>query len=325
MAKKFDLEAYKKTVKAADTPLKPDLYVVLDECLHAVLGLPGIPLGHITQVFGKSDTGKTSLLFHTAAQAQKQGILPVLIITEGKVDWERAATMGFDKDKAIINEDCEFLEDVFTFIDKIVADVSSGELPMNVMIFFDSVGNTLSKEEVVIGTDGTYKKKPSMMKAAKVISETMRGLSKKINNTRKESYPKAVGLFIVNQAYTKPPSFVGGKPSLVPYGGDSIWYRSSLVLRTNRFKKLTAKKGGMFMGFGQVSKLTVDKNHISNTTNSGLFIITADAIIPNEAKALKSYKESHKETWGSVDIVAEEAPESDEAPEQEGGDEDATF
>lgn len=317
MAKKFDLEAYKKTVKPADTPLKPDLFVELDECLHAVLGLPGMPLGHVIQVFGKSDTGKTSLMFHTAAQAQKQGILPVMIITEGKVDWDRAAQMGFDKSNAIINESCEFLEDVFAFIDKITADVSSGELPMNVMIFFDSVGNTLSREEVVIAEDGTYTKKPSMMKAAKVITENMRGLSKKINNTRKESYPKAVGLFIINQAYTKPPSFPGGMPSLVPYGGDAIWYRSSLVIRTAKSKKLTAKKAGMDLGFGIVSKITVDKNHISNTTNSGLFVVTADAIIPNDKKAVADYKESHKDTWGEVTITAQALDEE--------GDDDATY
>lgn len=305
MAKKaFDLEAYKASVKPADTPLKKDLYIELDECLREVLGLPGIPLGHITQVFGKSDTGKTSILFHTAAQAQKQGVLVIMIITEGKVDWDRAESMGFDKSKAIVNDSCEFLEDVFAFIDKITADVSSGDLPFDTMIFFDSVGNTLSREEVIIADDGTYSKKPSMMKAAKVITENMRGLSKKINNTRKISYPKAVGLFIINQAYTKPPSFPGAMPSLVPYGGDSIWYRASLVIRTARSKKLTAKKNGMDLGFGIVSKITVDKNHISNTTNSGLFVVTADAIIPNEKKAVADYKENHKDTWGDVTITA---------------------
>lgn len=312
MAKKFDLEAYKKTVKPSDIPLKPDLFVELDECLHEVLGLPGIPLGHVIQVFGKSDTGKTSLMFHTAAQAQKQGVLVVMIITEGKVDWDRAAQMGFDKEAAIVNESCEFLEDVFAFVDKITADVSNGDLPFNTMIFFDSVGNTLSKEEVVIAEDGTYTKKPSMMKAAKVITENMRGLSKKINNTRKESYPKAVGLFIINQAYTKPPSFPGGMPSLVPYGGDAIWYRASLCIRTSKSKKLTAKKNGMDMGFGIVSKISVDKNHISNTTNSGLFVVTADAIIPNEKKAVAEYKESHKEAWGSAIITAQPLEESDD-------------
>ena len=115
---KFDLEAFKESLEIADTPLKEDKFIVLDECLHAVLGLPGIPLGHITQVFGPSDSGKTSLMFHAAAKAQEQGILPVITVTEGKVDWERAAAMGFDRNKAIINESCDFLEDVFNFQDK---------------------------------------------------------------------------------------------------------------------------------------------------------------------------------------------------------------
>lgn len=305
MSKKFDLEAYKKTIEIADTPLKEDKFVVLDECLYSVLGVPGIPLGHITQVFGKSDTGKTSLMFHTAAQAQQQGILPVMIITEGKVDWNRAAAMGFDAENFCIkNEQCEFLEDVFAFIDKITADVASGNLPYNVMIFFDSVGNTLSKEEVTIQADGTWEKKATMMKAAKVISEAMRTISKKINDTRKVSYPNSVGLFIVNNSYVTPPAFPGGMPSETPYGGGAIWLKSSLVLRTKRSKKLTATKDGIDLGFGIVSKISVDKNHISNTTNAGEFVITADAIIPNEPKAIKDYKDSHKETWGTeFDIV----------------------
>jgi recombination protein RecA len=297
--KKFDLDNYKKTIEVADTPLKEDKFVVLDDCLHEVLGLPGIPLGHITQVFGKSDTGKTSLMFHTAAQAQQQNILPVMIITEGKVDWGRAEAMGFNRDFAIINESCEFLEDVFKFIDKITADVASGELPHDVMVFFDSVGNTLSRDEVEIKPDGTWEKKATMMKAAKVISENMRTISKKINDTRKISYPKFVGLFIVNNSYIQPPSFPGGQPSEVPYGGGAIWLKSSVVIKTKRSKKLTATKDGRDLGFGIISKLSVDKNHISNTTNSGEFVITADAIIPNEANALKDYKDTHKAQWGT--------------------------
>jgi recombination protein RecA len=298
--KNFDLGAYKKTIKVADTALKKDKFVVLDECMHSVLGVPGLPLGHITQVFGKSDTGKTSLLFHAAAQAQKQGVLPVVIVTEGKVAWDRAELMGFSKDEAIVEENLEYLEDVFKFIDKIVADVSMGELPYDVMIFWDSVGNTLSRDEVEIQKDGTVEKKSTMMKAAKVISENMRVISTKVNSTRKISYPKSVGLMIVNQCYTKPPAFSGGMPSLVPYGGDSIWYRSSLVLKTARAKKLTATKDGNKYGFGIVAKITVDKNHIANVAHTGEFVITADSIIPNEKSALDSYKKEHKEGWGKI-------------------------
>lgn len=306
MSKKFDLDAYKKTVKVADTPLKGDSFITLDECLHHVLGVPGIPLGHITQVYGLSDTGKTSLMFHAAAQAQKQGILPVMVITEGKVDWDRACAMGFEKDKAIVQEGLEFLEDVFDFIDKITSDVSMGELPFDVMIFFDSVGNTLSRDEVEIKKDGTWEKKSTMMKAAKVLAERMRVASKKINETRKISYPKSVGLMILNQAYVQPPQFPGAMATTVPYGGNAIWFRSSLVIKTSRKQKLTATVSGQKLGFGIVSKIQVDKNHISNTTNSGEFVVVADAIIPFEEKAIKDYKESHKDSWGEVEINTEE-------------------
>lgn len=308
-SKQFDLDAYKKSIKVADTVLKKDSFVVLDECLQAVIGMPGIPLGHITQVFGKSDSGKTSLMFHAAAQAQKQGVLPVMVITEGKVDWDRAKEMGFDKNSAIVEENLEYLEDVFKFIDKILADVEMGELPKDTLILWDSVGNTLSKDEVIVNKDGTTEKKATMMKAAKVITENLRVLSHKVSNTRKISYPKSVGVMIINQAYTRPPTFIGGKPALVPYGGDAIWFRSSLVLKTARTKKLTASIDKSKIGFGIISKITVDKNHVTNLAHSGEFIITSDAVIPNEAKALKEYKDSHKEVWGNAEIVDEDTGE----------------
>ena len=72
----------------------------------------------------------------------------------------------------------------------------------------------------------------------------------------------------------------------------------SLVLKTQKTKKLSATKGGIDMGFGIVSKITVDKNHLTNTAHSGEFVITADKIIPNEPSAIKDYKDTHKQQWG---------------------------
>lgn len=323
--KKFDLNKYKSSIKQASTPLKKPKYISLDPCLHSVLGMPGIPQGHITQVYGKSDTGKTSLMFHAAVEAQKQGVLPVIIVTEGKVDWERARSMGFDyhgdlsaeereerglpldsDGSAIVEEELEYLEDVFSFIDKICADVEMGNLPENVAIFWDSVGNTLSEDEVKVNKDGTTEKKSTMMKAAKVITEHMRVISKKINNTRKISHPKFVTLFIVNQAYTKPPAFPGGMSTIVPYGGEAIWFRSSLVIKTQRRSKLKATKDSVKMGFGILSKLTVDKNHLTNTAHEGEFVITADEIMPNDKTAVDDYKTRNKDKWGNAVIFEEE-------------------
>lgn len=309
MAKKFDLDAYKKTVIAAPVEKKQDQYIVLDECLQEVIGIPGIPLGHITQIYGKSDTGKTSLLFHAAAQAQKQNVLPVFIMTEGKVDWGRAEDMGVDLNNCIINEECQNLEEVFAAIDRVVSDVGMGELPMDTVILWDSLGSLPSKDEVVVNKDGTTEKKPSMMRAAKVIREYMRVLSKKINNTRNVSFPRAVGLVVLNQAYTKPPESYGGHSSLVPYGGDAVWYAASAVWEMKKRGKLEATKDGQKLKFALVSKLSVQKNHITSVNMSGDFVITGDAFLPNEPKAIKQYKDTHRDKWGSADIFESESGE----------------
>jgi RecA/RadA recombinase len=302
--KKFDIGDYRSKLKVSQAPLKDNKYIALEPCLQEIMGLPGIPLGHITQVYGKSDTGKTSLLFHAAAQAQKQGILPVLVITEHKVDWDRAEQMGFDPSGAIIEENLEFLEDVFGFMDKIITDVTTEALPHDVCIFWDSVGNTISKDEVKINKDGTTEVGNPMMKAARVISSHMRVLSTKVGNTRKESCKYFVGTCFINRAYTKPPEFYGGRSTLVPYGGDAIWYNASLVLKTQRRQKLVAQKEGKEIGFGIVSKIGVEKNHISNTTNSGDFVITSDKIFPNDRTQIASYKEEKRDTWGNMTLYA---------------------
>lgn len=309
MAKKFDLDTYKKTVVASPTEKKPDKYVILDECLQEVIGIPGIPLGHITQVYGKSDTGKTSLLFHIAAQAQKQGILPVFIMTEGKVDWTRAEKMGVDVGQCILNEECQTLEDVFGAIDRIVSDVGMGELPMDTVILWDSIGSLPSKDEVIVNKDGTTDRKPSMMKAAKVIREHMRVLSKKINNTRNVAFPKGVGLVALNQAYTKPPEGAYGHSSLVPYGGDAVWYAASSVWQMKKVKRISAEKNGLSFDFALISKISVQKNHITDLMMEGDFIITADMFMPNEPSAIKKYRETHRDQWGEATFIASETGE----------------
>lgn len=305
MSKKFDLQAYKKTIAKAETPLKKDKYVVLNEALQEVIGMNGLPLGHITQIYGPSDSGKTTLAFHAAAKAQQQGILPIFIITENKVSWERAESMGVDKENAII-EYCEYLEDVFKAIDKYMADIAKGELPMDAMIFVDSIGNSVSADSVKENKDGTTEVGGAMMKASRVIRENMRVLSHKINNTRKVTSPKTVGLTFINHSYQKPPAFPGGPTTDVPYGGAGIYYCSSLVIKTSKGKRLDAIVNKQKKKFGLVSKVSVEKNHISEVSNVGEFIITADEIFPNEKGAIDDYKSRKKENWNYEAIATED-------------------
>jgi RecA/RadA recombinase len=305
--KKFDLDAYKKKIKAREVEYKPDSYVTVDECLQALLGLPGIPIGHVTQIYGKSDTGKTSLLFHLAAQCQTQGILPIIYITEKKVDWARAKSMGFDKDQfALTEESYATLEEVFEDMLVKLAEQARGELPKNLAFFWDSIGNTISKDEFAEDKKGNREIKATMMKAAKVIKNYMRHVGPKINDTRKLEVPNNATLIFLNQAYTAPPSFPGASSKLVPYGGEGIWYAASLVLQAKRKSKLYASKDGMKVKFAINSAITVEKNHINGIEQSGDFVITPTSIIPNEEKAIKSYKEEHKDSWGELEMLEEE-------------------
>ena len=83
--KTFDLSAFKKS-KFLDqsSKFKKQRWLPFSPALQEALSIPGVPLGHVFVARGGSDTGKTTLLIEAAVEAQKQGILPVFIITEMK-------------------------------------------------------------------------------------------------------------------------------------------------------------------------------------------------------------------------------------------------
>lgn len=310
--KKFDLSDFKKKIKVSEVEYKKDKFIHLAPCLQEVMKLPGLPLGHITQDYGKSDSGKTTLMFHAAVQAQQQGILPVLIITEKKVDWNRAIAMGFDKENAIIEENLQYLEEVFDFMDnEIIQNVMDGTLPYDVMIFWDSMANTLSEKSVKIGKDGKREIKNTHMQAAAIKSERLAVLMDRVNETRKINYPKAVGAFIINSVYTEPPAFPGGKPREVVKGGNAVKYKASLMIKHQLVSKLGAKVDNRDIKFGLISKISITKNHINGQEYSGEFVITEDEILPNDAKVVKDYKDRNRERWGDIPIYELEKHEDE--------------
>ena len=315
MAKKFSLKDFKETIEVTKAEYKKDLYIKVDPCLQDVLKLEGLPLGHIIQVYGKSDSGKTSLMFHAIAQAQKQGILPVVIISEGKVDWARARSMGVEytgdlpedqrkDDFIIVEENLKYLEDIFSFVDnKIINHVMNGKLPHDVMIFWDSMGNSISSKSVEVDkTTGERTIKNTHMQAAAIKSERLTILMDRINDTRKVNYPCAVGAFIINHVYNGQAAYTGAPVPEIVKGGNKVKFTASLMLKTQLVKKLEATKDGATLKFGMVSKISVTKNHINGQEYSGEFVVTADKFLPNDAKAIKDYKEENKDKWGNVEL-----------------------
>ena len=80
---------------------KPERFFDLGEAFLDATGLPGPAMGHLQMFLGHSDTGKTTALIKSAVDAQKKGILPVLIITEQKWGFEHAKLLGFDCEEVV--------------------------------------------------------------------------------------------------------------------------------------------------------------------------------------------------------------------------------
>lgn len=301
MTKKFDLAKFKESIKVAEVPYKKDEYIEINEALQLVSGLQGIPQGHCVQIYGPSNGGKTTIALHMASQAQKQDIIPVFVITEDKLSLDRAAAMGVDMEQAIM-VNATYIEDIFSEIGKLLALQASGDLPKDLLFIVDSIGNTISRDSVKVAKDGTMETGGAMMLAAKRIRENMRIYSHKINDTRKINSPHFSSMVFINHSYTKPPAFPGAMSTDVPYGGDGIYYASSLVIKVKKAKQLKAVKDGQDVSFAIVSKIAVEKNHINGISNSGEFVITADSIIPNDPEAIKAYKSENSDSWGKFEI-----------------------
>src|SRR5438034_2509982 len=71
------------------------------EALNEVLG-GGLPLGRIVEVFGPEAAGKTTLVLHAVAEAQKMGLTAALIDAEHALDPNYAKAIGVDQDSLLL-------------------------------------------------------------------------------------------------------------------------------------------------------------------------------------------------------------------------------
>ena len=96
----FDLDSFKdKKSLNSKVKFKDQKWIPFSDALQKALSLPGIPMGHISMVRGKSNTGKSTTSIEVIVNAQKMGILPILIITEMKHDWNHFMKMGFEMEE----------------------------------------------------------------------------------------------------------------------------------------------------------------------------------------------------------------------------------
>src|SRR5437588_4482686 len=72
--------------------------------LDLALGIGGVPRGRIIEIFGPESSGKTTLVYHVIAEAQKMGGVCAFIDAEHAMDPQYAKEIGVDIDELLVSQ-----------------------------------------------------------------------------------------------------------------------------------------------------------------------------------------------------------------------------
>src|SRR6059036_227882 len=72
--------------------------------LDLALGIGGLPRGRIVEIFGPESSGKTTLVYHVIAEAQRRGGICAFIDAEHAMDPQYARRIGVDIDQLLVSQ-----------------------------------------------------------------------------------------------------------------------------------------------------------------------------------------------------------------------------
>src|SRR5688500_3004282 len=185
--------------------------------LDLALGIGGVPRGRIVEVFGPESSGKTTLIYHVLAEAQKLGGVCAFIDAEHAMDPLYAQRIGVNIDDLLVSQP-DYGEQALEIADMLVR---SGAVDV---VAVDSVAALTPRAELE-GQMGDQ----SVGLQARMMSQAMRKLAGNLNRT------STLCLF-VNQIREKV-GVMFGSPETQP-GGRALKFYSSQRLDIRRIETL---------------------------------------------------------------------------------------
>ena len=185
--------------------------------LDLALGIGGMPRGRIVEVFGPESSGKTTLVYHVLAEAQKLGGVCAFIDAEHAMDPLYAQNIGVDIDELLVSQP-DYGEQALEIADMLVR---SGAVDI---VAVDSVAALTPRAELE-GQMGDQ----TVGLQARMMSQAMRKLAGNLNRTQ------TLCLF-VNQIREKV-GVMFGSPETQP-GGRALKFYSSQRLDIRRIETL---------------------------------------------------------------------------------------
>jgi len=183
----------------------------------------GIPKGRVTMIAGESMTGKSLFVQKIIANAQKQGLFPVIFDTESAIDPEGAARLGIDISK-VKYVPCISIEQTRNAVYKFLNSIREKKLEGKFIVAIDSLGNLQSELELArMDKESTSADMGTKARAIKSLLQTCTNLGALTQTT----------FVITNHVYDDPTAMYPSIEKNMP-GGKSVVYLPSVTIQLAR-------------------------------------------------------------------------------------------
>jgi recombination protein RecA len=206
--------------------------------LDVALGVGGIPMGRVTEIYGPESSGKTTLTLHLIAEAQRMGHVAAFIDAEHALDVNYAATLGVKVDELLISQP-DHGEQALEIAETLVRSGAVG------VVVIDSVAALVPRAELE-GDMGDIQ--PGLQ--ARLMSKALRKLTGAIHKSD-------CSMIFINQVRHKI-GVMFGSPETTS-GGNALKFYASVRLDIRRIGSL--KKGDEVLG--NRTRVKVVKNKVA--------------------------------------------------------------
>jgi len=203
------------------------------------LGVGGLPMGRVVEVFGPESGGKTTFCLSLIAEAQRRGGLAAFVDVEHALDPKYARAVGVNLDDLLVSQP-DSGEDALTITETLIR---SGAIEV---IVLDSVAALVSRHEL----DGQMGD-ATVGSQARLMSQAMRRLTAVISKT------KCICVF-TNQIREKI-GVMFGNPETTP-GGRALKFFSSVRIDIRRIGQIKDPTGKVI---GNRTKIKIVKNKVA--------------------------------------------------------------
>ena len=334
--KTFSLSDFKKKTNTSNVPDKELKWLKCSNALQKATGLPGFPVGYVALSRGFTNTGKSTSISEAIVDAQKQGILPIIIDTENNIGRKRLEIMGFDwgndDDGFYIMIDNEYLlqnfgkkqdskrneaaiEDLSACINHFLDLQEAGELPYDLLFAIDSLGTvdcirTINAQEKNTSDNNQWN--------AGAFEKTFKYLiNNRIPNSRKVDKEYTNTIIAVQKIWLD--SMSGGMPTVKHKGGEAFAFGARLIyhhggIMTHGTRKVSAVSKKKEVVYGIETKVSVFKNQIDGPLGGisleGKLVSTPHGFVGAEKEDKDDYKKENilyfRDVLGDENLNAED-------------------